>query len=284
MKACTYASVVQQIAALAGEDYDTLATLDRTHLNRTVNRRLHEAWLRDWWPDFMLSEQRYWRDTWAAQAYAEAAQVWHAGSEAYFEANAATISTDVPGVSAKWDEITEIDPYISRTQAGQTVIGLVRGVYDDDPEFTDTPRARAWRLGANGIHLLGDSVPVCAWVWFMENPPDFTGADWAAGSAYATGARRYYSAATVGFEGDYYTAAAATTAGQSPETHPEKWPVVPFPQAFRPFVVQGAYADWLRADGQTDKALVEQQLADDLLGTAQLQALRGTPPLRYRLA
>lgn len=284
MKACTYASVIQQIAALAGEDYASLATLDLTHLNRTVNRRLQEAWLRDWWPDLMISAERHWRDAWSAQAYAEDAEVWHAASEAYYQANAATLSTDVPGVSSKWTELTDLDAYIEREQAGETVIGLVRGVFDDDPEFTDTPRRREWRLGAHGVHILGDSVPVSAWVWFMENPTEFSGADWSAAATYATGARRYFSSSTVGFEGDYYEALAATTAGQSPESHPEKWSVVPFPQAFRPFVVQGAYADWLRADGQTDKALAEQQIAEDILGRLQLEALRGTPPLRYRIS
>jgi hypothetical protein len=284
MNYCTHASVAQEIASAAGEDYSALTDLDLTSLRRYIQRRARYAWERDWWAELMRSEERHLRDAWTATSYADGAQVWHAGTSAYYEANTAAILTDVPGVSSVWDVITELDPYVALEQEDETAIGLVRGVYDEDPTYVENPKRIPWRLGANGVHLLGQSVPTSVWVWFKLREPEFNGAVYSASSTYASGDRRYYSSASVGFEGDYWTAAATTTAGQNPETNPEKWARVEFPVFLRSYVVQAAYADWLRADGQTDKAVVEEQAAESLLGQSQLQALSNQPPQRWRVA
>lgn len=272
------------MAALAGEDYTSLATLDLTSINRCIARRVRVAWERDWWPELMRSEERFLRNTWTATAYADGDQVYHAATTAYYEANTATLSSDVPGASSKWDAVTTLDAYVGLEQTGQTAIGLVRGIYRENPEFTENPRRLTWRLGQHGIHLVDEGVPASVWVWYKIRPSEFNGSDYSSSATYAIGARKYYTSASAGFEGDFWTCAAATTAGQNPETNPEKWTRVEFPALFRPYVVNGAYADWLRGDSQTDKAMVEDQAAEQLLISAQFQALGNTPPLRWRVA
>lgn len=284
MNYCTYASVAQEVAMLAGEDYDRLTAPDLTNLNRSIQRRARAAWLRDWWPELMRSEERRLRDTWSAAAYAEGDQVWHEDTAAYYEANDATLSSDLPGTASNWTLLTELNPYVGLEQPGETAIGLVRGVYDEEPAFATDPRRLLWAMGENGIHLLSEAVPASVWVWFKLREGEFNGADYSAAATYASGARKFYASSTVGYEGDYWTATAATTAGQSPETHPSKWERVEFPAFLRPHVAQAAYADWLRADGQTDKAMAEEQEAERILLTTQLQALGNQPPLRWRVA
>jgi hypothetical protein len=65
--------------------------------------------------------------------------------------------------------------------------------------------------------------------------------------------------------GNFYTCVAVTAAGESPESAPAKWAVVELPYTFRQYLIQGGYADWLTADGQTDKAGAMEGVAQQLL-------------------
>ena len=56
------------------------------------------------------------------------------------------------------------------------------------------------------------------------------------------------------FNGNFYQAAAATTAGQSPTTNPASWSMIQIPEQWRWVLARMTYANLLETDGQTDKA------------------------------
>jgi hypothetical protein len=70
------------------------------------------------------------------------------------------------------------------------------------------------------------------------------------------------------FNGDFYQAKAATTAGQSPATHPELWSKVQIPARWRWLLSRLTYANLLELDGQTDKsaAIRDSALNDERRG------------------
>ena len=85
--------------------------------------------------------------------------------------------------------------------------------------------------------------------------PAYTGATFDAGTVYTSGARKYYSSATPGFEGDFYVANDTTVAAESPETTPAKWDKVEFPKILRESVAREAHYRYLLKDGASIEAL-----------------------------
>jgi hypothetical protein len=56
------------------------------------------------------------------------------------------------------------------------------------------------------------------------------------------------------FEGDFWLCKTATTAGQSPTTHPAKWAKCQIPSVFRRYVIEAALAAVLPGEGKVDQA------------------------------
>jgi hypothetical protein len=71
--------------------------------------------------------------------------------------------------------------------------------------------------------------------------------------------------------GDFYDAVVATSAGQSPLTHPEKWRKVALPEFFERIVVAHAAAICFVGEGQVDKARVLRAEGVDLLDELRFQ-------------
>jgi hypothetical protein len=65
--------------------------------------------------------------------------------------------------------------------------------------------------------------------------------------------------------GDFWQCLEATTAGQSPATHPAKWTKKDVPYIFATYISRGMYADWLRSELQTEAAQVAEQEAQAML-------------------
>lgn len=74
-------------------------------------------------------------------------------------------------------------------------------------------------------------------------------------------------------KGNWYAPIQATNAGESPDTHPQKWAVVEIPAKFERFLVQQAYANLLVGEGQNDKRSMEEAKATDILEVLALQEL-----------
>ena len=82
---------------------------------------------------------------------------------------------------------------------------------------------------------------------------------------------------------DFWLSTAATTAGQTPDTNPTLWSIVSIPEVFFNYCIYASYADWLRMDGQTDKAAAMDEKADEMrVNQADIQErqMGYVPPLR----
>lgn len=285
MRSCSYRSVLDRAVGLAGFTVDNLTTTPRTQFNTKILARLKAAWELAWWGELMRSQLRYYRDAWTAQIYLASSEVYHASTAKYWRNSSTAASTDVPGVSSKWVQITDIDPYISLDQTGLTAIGEVRGVFTEDPMKYDDPRRQPYLLGSNGIQVMGENVPASVYVWFRIRMPDFRGADYSATTAYALGVTRYYADSTSAtYEGDFWSTVSATVAGENPQTTAAKWTKLDFPMWLREAVAHGAYADWLRLDGASDLALAEDGVAEGKLSSEVIKLAGQGQYLRTRSA
>ena len=65
-------------------------------------------------------------------------------------------------------------------------------------------------------------------------------------------------------KGDWYQCLMPTNPGESPATHPEKWCRIVIPKSWRKVMTQFTYANLLEADGQTDKAVAQRQLGEQM--------------------
>lgn len=181
--------------------------------------------------------------------------------------------------ATKFGLLTEWIPSVSLAQTGKTEIGLVRGCYLDNPERVSIPRRLKSGLGSAGVLLL-DNTTVSTYVWFQTVPPILTGADYAAGTAYAVGTVMYYSTGTAGYEGDFWKCLATTTAGQTPETHAAKWERQEIPEALRDAIAHAAFSDYLRPVGKDGAIPLEdtaggQFLTNELFKAVAMQRQAG---------
>lgn len=96
MRTVTFKSVLESIAALYGDNPDSLTSANTTRWARFINRRLKKAWTWDYWPELTPCEQRAYRDVYAAgTAYAEptatvAQEVYYPPAQKYYQALKAT--------------------------------------------------------------------------------------------------------------------------------------------------------------------------------------------------
>ena len=127
MRTVTFLSVLEAIAFKVHGTADLLPTQDAAAFTASLNEHVRECWERVFWPEWTLTEQRYYRAAWTAASYSSGAEVYHAATNAYYQANTSATGTDVPGTSVKWTLLSGSDlrRYISLDQTGQTAIGEV---------------------------------------------------------------------------------------------------------------------------------------------------------------
>lgn len=270
METATYQSILEHFCELSGREPTQLQALDKSSFNRLFNVWARRGWNWYFWFELMLTQERRYRDTWAsATTYAAAAEVWFDNSTVtgYFSANASP-NTPVAGESpasapTKWTELTAIDAYVGLDQAGATPIGTVKTCWWDNPRSASNARRVPvpFRLDERGITLVGDSIPSSVFVEFRKRCPSWTGADYSASATYVSGATRFYSSATAGYEGDYWTTTATTVAGENPETAAAKWSKLEIPRVLAAFIAHGAYTSALRGEDQNSKGLAEESPA-----------------------
>lgn len=248
-------------ARLGGELAECFATW--------IEARLRKAWHLSTWPDTLGLEQRTYWPTWTAAIYASGAKVWYAPGLAYYQANAATVGGDVPGVSTKWDAYTS-DRWIDFAQSGQTEIGEPLTAWANDPRRVKAPGPLAFWHDGTTIYLNPDA-PAQPWLRFRKKEPRLTSVAWDAALTYAAGEVIYYT------DGNSYLVLAATSAGQDPGDTPAKFRVQTIPEVLADYARLGAKADWLSDDGQDDKATVAENFAAGWLNDrlADLTILQG---------
>lgn len=198
----------------------------------------------------------YGGNDWAAStAYAQGDVVRNPSDGLFYQCHIAHTSSSSFD-STKFGLLSDWLPYISLDQEGKTAIGQVRGCFLDNPARTRDPRRVAMLLGPQGLHL-PEVRTTSVDVWFQIKPPVLTGADYSAGTAYSAGVVVYYASATAGYEGDFWLCAAATTAGQNPETHAAKWTRQEIPECLRDAIAHASYSDFLRPAAEPAEIPIE---------------------------
>lgn len=263
MRTVTLLSVINAVAFKVLGTSDNLPQQQGAAFIDSIGEHLRECWERFFWPEWTVTEERYYRDAWAAQGYnTVGTEVHYTPGDAYYRSNAVAGMSDVPGVSSKWDLITGTDlrRYVSLDQTGKTPIGTVEQVTPKDPRiYPGTPRI-GWAPGPDGLEFpstewTGTSV----WVRFRKRPSQFTATAYNAANAYAVGDLVYFT------DGDCYVCTATASAGDTPATDADKWTKQSFPYVLKRAVVLFAAADHRDEDGQIESNSVFRTRAEDAL-------------------
>ena len=284
MRTVQYQDVLRGAAESTGRIYETLSNDEFALFRGFISRRLREAWESEYWPELMnVESRRYGTGTWSATGgvasngvYATNDIVYHGGS--YYQANAATSSGEVPGVSAKWDLITEFHHFIGYEQPGQTKIGQVYRVLNKDPRIEHNWTETDFRLTSDGVSLIeGPDLP---YIEFRDRAPELTGSDWSGSATYAVGDQVYYN-------GDFWNALTvrddSTAAPTSSDT--TNWEKQNIPYIFKSWLEKAAASDMLLLDEKPDLAAAQQQMAKEALDIEAIKLYRQqgqTNRIRFR--
>lgn len=140
------------------------------------------------------------------------------------------------------------------SQLGESGIdqGGLFDIWPNNP-LTTVPTVRwTYKPTPAGINLIGCQQSSPTYLYYRYQRPVYTGATYNPVLTYTVGKTIYFTSSTGTI--NYWTCVVATTAGQSPDTTPSSWAVIPIPYVFLEYCIYNAYADWLQVEGQTAKA------------------------------
>jgi hypothetical protein len=150
------------------------------------------------------------------------------------------------------------------------------------PLAANYPSRVGYKITANGIQVINSTAAYNA-TYVVQSPqsatstqsslplspvylnyrtrvPNYTGAAYSAGTTYTFGQQFYYTDTSTGY-GNYYQVITASTTGNTPNAQPTYFQALTIPYAFYDYACESAYADWLRTEGQTAKAEMQDQAA-----------------------
>jgi hypothetical protein len=173
-----------------------------------------------------------------------------------------------PTNTANWTALVPFKRVVPYTGTGVTSLGTVLGCYNEDPRVHIAAGLQDWILTESGVEVRGTGVGVTAaastFIEFRTAAPTLGTLTYDTNVIYPAGSRVLYTSA-LGV-GNFYIAGAGLAAGQSPETNPSLWTLIEVPEFMERYLVQGAYADCLKADGHPEQWAMENDLALQLLG------------------
>ena len=172
------------------------------------------------------------------------------------------------------------DSVIPYDQTGEERMESVFDLWRDTPLGGATPRSQLYKLTRNGVTLITGNylsfatvnsagttittnLPNPVFVYYRKDAPDMYGDAYDATAAYAVDDQVYFTDSNG--DSDYYRCTAAASAGDTPESDPDKWTVLSIPEPLFWSSVWQSYADWLTTDGQADKALMAYNMAQKKL-------------------
>lgn len=190
--------------------------------------------------------------------------------------------------SARWPELCKTESrtvtedsgdegyYVSFSQTGLDVISTVFAVWDSNPKVKRNAEEVDYYLSENGVQLEANKTTV--WIFYRKPHPILSGNLYsnASGTNYAIGAQAYDNTL-----GDFYEATEAITGDgttdNSPNAQPSKWSKVEIPDVLRNYLIRGAYADYLRHDGDMEKAHIAERDATAALDheVGQVEIIQG---------
>ena len=165
--------------------------------------------------------------------------------------------------AAKWPEVCVTEQrtvtqsggdegnFIALDQAGQTEMSEVFAVWNKSPKANTDVQSLSHYLSENGVQISTSSSQ--GYIQFRKVAPEFAGELYSQSTAYVTGDHVYDNS-----HGNFYIALqdVASGADNSPKTQPTYWSLVSVPYLFSDYLIRGAYADYLRHNGELDRARV----------------------------
>jgi hypothetical protein len=301
MSVVRYRDVLHAVLHLMGRNPDSgdFSPEEARMITSFVNLRMQRAWTWTWWPELMRAEHMTFRPLWRADTtYAKGEEVFYASGSLYYRAVRET-ANELPETSDAWEVIVYLNTYIPYRHPNYEPIGHVHYVTDRDPDHTGRWRTYSFTLTRQGVKVLDKSVPALVWVRYRVPVPMYSAEEVDPMKGYPAGAVVY------GPDGHCYQATANVEPGeelweldsygniQAGADEPQqlweldeggniqptiiyqqftdKWQRIQFPQFLFSPIVRAAYADYLRAKGQGDKAAVDdRQFAEELLHMADL--------------
>lgn len=283
--------VFDGISALLGSEPVVAGDPEHVSMVAHLARHLTRGWLYDFWPEWTPAEQRAYREVWdELLAYVAGSEVLF--GDKYWGTPVDTLAGVIPGEAGQaitdgagapmtdvslaitdgspsvWEELTQMARYVALEQPGQTPIGAVARVCRRNPRvYPQNPGELKFDLTDLGI-MPDSRAGVTVWVEFRLRVPKFSAFLWLSAKAYAVDAVVYDDAT-----GDCYKALQAGS--NHPVTDAAWWERVAFPARLKSFVETACYADALRGDGQTGKAMAEQGNAETFLLQAYDDAFPG---------
>jgi hypothetical protein len=204
----------------------------------------------------------YSADNWdSGTAYNQGDQIYYPVTDLFYQVHTSGAAGTLPTNATVWGVLTEFDRYVGYEQAGKTKLGDVLKCTRYSPKVTTRNWEVDFGLSENGVQIGEDLASVV--VEWRDRPSVLKGEVWDEETIYTGGSSQvYFKSEDEGAAGNFFDCVTTTAAGESPETTPAKWELVEIPLFLERYLVQGLYADWLKGDGQSDKAAIEEGQAN----------------------
>lgn len=213
-----------------------------------INDRVRQIWQAWRWPEWERTEERAFRPVWnsAEQYYIMGTdgnpdEIYYLTNQTYYRVNSDApedppIGT-VPTNGTYFGVMTPVDTFIAYDQACKRSIGMMLGVYRQNPR-TPTCSSNGWLYympSERGIDVYCPGVPT-VWITYKRPDPVYTMLPYVSGKTYAR-AEVVFDPST----GECFQATEATTAAVTDTV----WNWVPFISTWEKYVTNGAFADSL---------------------------------------
>jgi hypothetical protein len=137
-------------------------------------------------------------------------------------------------------------------QVGEDAIEAVFNVYANSPMNIQVPCPLRHEMTAQGVQIIAGEQQSQYYVnGVAQNSLSAT---------YDVGDQIYFTDSRS--KGNFWKCTEDTTAGQSPDTNPELWEVLPIPASLFQSIVYQAFSDWLISDGQMEKSIGAKVISD----------------------
>lgn len=202
----------------------------------------------------------------AATTYAAGDQVYYPLTASHYSCHTATTG-NLPTDTTKWGLLAKLNQFVPYDQtkpidAGQTKFSAksLFHVWDIDPKHVNNAKELDWWLSADGVQVRSSVKHV--WLEFRKRSPMIFGNVYSSTATYAVDDQIRFDNGGIS---NFYNCIVATSAGESPSTTAASWSIIDIPRMFEAYLVQGAYADAIRSDGQNEKFRSEDNIAEELL-------------------
>lgn len=171
MRTVPFQSVLDSVCYKLGIDPERDLTAAQAYtIVDAINTALREAWEDFQWPEFIETQQRFYKPVWnAATAYVVGNAVYFGG--AYYTAILAGTNFSPATNPLKWVVLTDYSRLVALEQPGLTPMGEILGVYPSDPRNSFT-RATDFLLLGDGLYTA--RVEGGPWIQYRLRCPVFT--------------------------------------------------------------------------------------------------------------